>query len=193
MAYFPPIHTATLPPQISSGSCERVSRPPPGVGLPPSGPFIEFWRETKPSAPGPRGWRMIVGLSPPGVVTLAGSIGTGGGPSPKSPPSPPAGARRAGDAIVAKPSRMFPFDGRAVKRGAAAPRSAPMSGIDFFVRSDGSGVAWFAAAALRWYAEGARERRGGACWACCGTRQRRAHMEDEGSLTFSGGIRVTTA
>lgn len=96
-----------------------------------------------PSAPGPRGWRTIVGLSVLGVVTVLGSIGTGGGVpevGPKSPLSPPDGARRAGLAIVAKPSRMLVFEGRVFSLGAEARRAA-MSGIDFLLRSEGAGEA----------------------------------------------------
>jgi hypothetical protein len=134
------------PSQISSGSCERASKP---ADFPIS-PTLSR-RLEKPTAAGPRGCRTIaVGLSLTGVLapgaTLAGSIGTGGVPGPPNrEPSPPDGARRAGDAIVAKPSRMLLFDGRVESRGTCC-RSAAMSGIDFFVRSAAVGDCCAAAA-----------------------------------------------
>ena len=91
-------------------------------------------RRLNPPPPvGPRGWRTtlllassfsLIGLPLiPGADSEFGKIGTGGMTEPAKElfpnrlPNPP-GDRREGDAIVAKPSRIFPFDAREVNRGA---------------------------------------------------------------------------
>ena len=74
------------------------------------------------------------------------------------------GDRREGEAIVAYPSRMFPFEDRVVSRGADGCWRDFMSGIDFLTRS----VLAPCEEADR-YDEGARDKvwRGpGPCWPC---------------------------
>jgi hypothetical protein len=141
--------------QISNGSWDRASTPRTAwLSL----AVTLSLRDSNPPIPGPRGWRMIVGLSAIPFWTVEGRLGTGGiDPLPKPElakrdPNPP-GERRDGEAIVAYPSRMFPLEDRVFSRGTGFC-SDFMSGMDFLARS--RWVKGVVLVGVR-YAEGVRE------------------------------------
>jgi len=75
------------------------------------------------------------------MLGIGGSVGTGGIPvllllfvPPPNRPLKPGLVRRPGLEIVAYPSRMLPFEARALRRGEGACREA-RSGIDFLARN----------------------------------------------------------